>query len=1065
MRKTSALGVLVFPRAARHHRRAFTAVLTALAGGALAIALSASGGGSFTSTVVRTTSLAAITPASPDPSGIAYIPGTGNLIVTDGEVDETVGGITHFAGANVWELTKTGAVVRTTNISPVAPTLLPMTKEPTGIAFNASNGHYYVTDDDAGRVYDLNPGGDGLIGTSDDTFTFFSTLAAGNTNLDPEGIAYVPSVNHLFVSDGFDTEIYEYTTSGALVNHFDTERWGVDDNESVEYNADANTLLVLSNHANRFIAELSLSGALFRTIDISASSVVAAAGLAFAPASDNSGAKRYYVVDRAVDNNTNPSLVDGRLYELTAAPTAAPVGTPPTVNAGADLVVSLPGNGALDATVSDDGTPSPPTTTWSQISGPGTASFGNANAVDTAVTLSLAGVYLLRLTATDGEWTQTDDVVVTAAGAGSTLGVDIPIVANPVGGTTSTDDAEQRGSAAPTSPNGMHLTSADLDMLSDLGTNPLVSMSATGLRFANIPVPKGRPVTNAYVQFTADEASSAATSLTVQAQAIDSAPTFTSSNSNITSRARTTASVAWAPPAWVAVGDALAAERMPNIASVIQEVVNRPGWVAGNALAVIVTGGSTGGRVGRSFDEPKGGRAVLHLEYAATMPNQPPVVAITAPTTPLTITQGTSVAFTGSASDPEQGALTSQLTWRSNLDDQIGTGGAFSTSALTVGTHTITASVTDSGELTGSATVNVTVNPAGPTNQPPVVSAGANQTITLPASASLSGTATDDGLPNPPALLTRTWSKLSGPGTVTFGNASLPATTAGFSLAGTYVLRLTATDTLLTTTSDTTITVNPAGPTNQPPVVSAGANQTITLPASASLSGTATDDGLPNPPALLTRTWSKLSGPGTVTFGNASLPATTAGFSLAGTYVLRLTATDTLLTTTSDTTITVNPAGQTTTLTFGAVADGYVASGAPTTNYGTATALHVKTASGSIKNAFYRFTVAGSAGRTVTSAKLRLHVADASVEGGSVFATASTWTEPTLIWNNQTPPIGSALSTLGPVALGTFVEFSVTPAITGDGTYSFVITSPSGDTVYYGSKESANPPQLVVTLQ
>ena len=60
----------------------------------------------------------------------------------------------------------------------------------------------------------------------------------------------------------------------------------------------------------------------------------------------------------------------------------------------------------------------------------------------------------------------------------------------------------------------------------------------------------------------------------------------------------------------------------------------------------------------------------------------------------------------------------------------------------------------------------------------------------------------------------------------------------------------------------------------------------------ADLDGTVTDDGRPNPPAAVTTTWTQQSGPGTVTFGNASAIDTTATFSAAGTYVLRLTADD-----------------------------------------------------------------------------------------------------------------------------------------------------------------------------
>src|SRR6185295_18821598 len=113
------------------------------------------------------------------------------------------------------------------------------------------------------------------------------------------------------------------------------------------------------------------------------------------------------------------------------------------------------------------------------------------------------------------------------------------------------------------------------------------------------------------------------------------------------------------------------------------------------------------------------------------------------------------------------------------------------------------------------------------------------------------------------------------------------ATTATFDQADIYVLRLTASDTLLTAFSEITITVNPPAPTNQAPTVTATTTTpTIALPNSASLGGTVSDDGLPTG-ALVTSTWSKVSGQGTVTFANAASPATTATFDQAGTYVLR----------------------------------------------------------------------------------------------------------------------------------------------------------------------------------
>jgi len=132
-------------------------------------------------------------------------------------------------------------------------------------------------------------------------------------------------------------------------------------------------------------------------------------------------------------------------------------------------------------------------------------------------------------------------------------------------------------------------------------------------------------------------------------------------------------------------------------------------------------------------------------------------------------------------------------------------------------------------------------------NKPPIVNAGDNQAVTLPAAASLDGTVTDDGLPKPPGKVTTTWSRFSGPGTVTFGNPNAVDTTANFTEEGTYVLSLAANDGEAGASDQVTVTVTGAGgggAANRPPAVDAGPDQAVTLPAAASLDGTVTDDGL-----------------------------------------------------------------------------------------------------------------------------------------------------------------------------------------------------------------------------
>lgn len=126
------------------------------------------------------------------------------------------------------------------------------------------------------------------------------------------------------------------------------------------------------------------------------------------------------------------------------------------------------------------------------------------------------------------------------------------------------------------------------------------------------------------------------------------------------------------------------------------------------------------------------------------------------------------------------------------------------------GTGTPTPTPTATSTPTATATPSNT--PTAPANQAPSVNAGTDQALTLPAGALLAGSVADDGRPNPPGVVTLTWSKTSGPGTVTFGTPSAESTTAAFSSSGAYVLRLTASDGALTTFDELTVTVTDAPP-------------------------------------------------------------------------------------------------------------------------------------------------------------------------------------------------------------------------------------------------------------
>jgi hypothetical protein len=93
--------------------------------------------------------------------------------------------------------------------------------------------------------------------------------------------------------------------------------------------------------------------------------------------------------------------------------------------------------------------------------------------------------------------------------------------------------------------------------------------------------------------------------------------------------------------------------------------------------------------------------------------NSAPAVSIDAPADGATFASGATIAFSGGASDAEDGDVSADLVWISDLDGQIGTGGSFS-AVLGDGSHTITATATDSAGASGSATVGITVGEPPP---------------------------------------------------------------------------------------------------------------------------------------------------------------------------------------------------------------------------------------------------------------------------------------------------------------------------------------------------------------
>jgi type IV pilus assembly protein PilY1 len=134
------------------------------------------------------------------------------------------------------------------------------------------------------------------------------------------------------------------------------------------------------------------------------------------------------------------------------------------------------------------------------------------------------------------------------------------------------DDAEETLSSGSVSVAG-----ASLDMR---------ATQVNGLRFADLPIAQGSTILEAQLVFTARSASTGATTLRFHAEAADDSPGFSSSVGDVSIRARTAASASWAPADWDVVDEQHVSS---DLSALIQEVVDRPGWVPGNGVTIIQT--------------------------------------------------------------------------------------------------------------------------------------------------------------------------------------------------------------------------------------------------------------------------------------------------------------------------------------------------------------------------------------------------------------------------------------------------------------------------------------------
>jgi Glycosyl hydrolases family 16 len=150
------------------------------------------------------------------------------------------------------------------------------------------------------------------------------------------------------------------------------------------------------------------------------------------------------------------------------------------------------------------------------------------------------------------------------------------------------------------------------------------------------------------------------------------------------------------------------------------------------------------------------------------------------------------------------------------------------------------------------------------------------------------------------------------------------------------------------------------------------------------------------------------------------------------------------------------------TFTLKASADTYVNQAYPNKNYGGAMRMWAQGAADSRRWTFARFDVSGISG-TVTGAKLRLYVSNATRNGPAVYRTSTSWSERGVTWNARPSTTSRPRNDKGKLSRNRWVVWDVTPWATADGRYSFALKQRGANATGFKSRETVKAPTLVIT--
>ncbi|MCG3154872.1 MAG: hypothetical protein DKINENOH_01468 [bacterium] len=583
------------------------------------------------------------------------------------------------------------------------------------------------------------------------------------------------------------------------------------------------------------------------------------------------------------------------------------VNSEPQVSAGVDQMIRLRDTATLQGALLDSGLGDEASGTltylWSVESGPGEVTFANPNALATTATFTKSGPYLLRLTANNGFFTASDDMVISVAGR-VTQGLQTLHVFKEGSGETVRDIAALDpplpfalpASGATWVEGGLALAEPTILETAQPPTrlfNALRSSHELTLETWLKPAVEDQPGLARIVTFSGGPAIRNFT-LGQRGNQFYAAVRTDTTNQNASDKALAGGAVT--PDALMHVVITRSAAGVLRLFVNGVEVAQRslPGvfsnWVSTHRLAL-------GNEVGESAGYDRAWSGEYHLvaiydralsaeevqqnfEFGADT-NLPPIVFAGGDQT---LDLPNAAALQGFLLDdrlmPEQISVKwTQVSGVTNVvfenPDALNTQANFEDS----GVYVLRLTASDE-QLSASDELRIVVNKA------PSLHAGSTQWLALPAAvAELDGVITHDGLGDPalPKNISVNWSQLEGPGQAVFANPQALSTYVSFTVFGKYVLQLSVHNGHQMSTAAVTIFVN------QAPNIRAGAEAIVNLPKAATLNGEIIELGLADPDGVTMRQWSKVSGAGEVTFADASLLSTTASFSKSGVYVLKLT--------------------------------------------------------------------------------------------------------------------------------------------------------------------------------